>query len=322
MSFEHNPQDELPKGDAPLPNSAVDEFFVKMNREVRRPKPSDEAVAAALQAIQKLAGEFAEHEAAAAASSSPGQEMLPGRGEACSKCGGVNPDGNRFCGFCGAVINQEDSSRPSPPLKTAAPVQHLYHHHHHYHHYASGAANLRPPEGGETVGGRTAETDASSPSVEASGREPALRQLVEDWAANSNAKLSEQVTALYSFEGLVLRPDTPSVRGHAAIERHLKSAFESGFGEVQLEITDLRVLGTIAWITGISLLTAAPPNRQERTGKFLLLARYESEGWKILADVWCLNREPAATVTDSAPAAKEAVPATESSQHARYRYTW
>src|SRR5260370_13792980 len=50
-------------GDDPLPNSAVDDFFVKMNHDFRRPKPSEEAVAAALHAIQALARDVAEHQA-------------------------------------------------------------------------------------------------------------------------------------------------------------------------------------------------------------------------------------------------------------------
>src|SRR5258708_5670217 len=42
-----------------LPNSTADEFFDRMKHDFRRPKPSQEAVATALQAIQKLAGDVA-----------------------------------------------------------------------------------------------------------------------------------------------------------------------------------------------------------------------------------------------------------------------
>src|SRR5258706_6485163 len=47
-----NEQHDHPENhDDPLPNSAADDFFVNLNRDFRRPKPSEEAVAAALHAI-------------------------------------------------------------------------------------------------------------------------------------------------------------------------------------------------------------------------------------------------------------------------------
>jgi uncharacterized protein (TIGR02246 family) len=312
----------------------VDEFFTKMNREVRRPKPSDEAVAAALQAIQRLAGEFQAEEDAAAASVSPsaGQEMPPWRGEPCRKCGGVNTDGNRFCGFCGAALDRADASAtPASPPMAAGPSHHVYHHHHYHHHYFSGAQS---PTGGNAIVdpmaaaaetalvGTTSDLSLNGSAVEADGREPALRQLIEDWASCCNGKRAEEAAAFYWPDALLLRPDTASVRGRSAIERHFGSAFESGLGEVQLEITDLRVLGTIASVTGISLFPAASAKGQERTGKFLILARYEGGQWKIQADVWCLNREPVAAPADAPQAANDPVPAAKTSKHARYRYTW
>ncbi|MBV9624794.1 MAG: DUF4440 domain-containing protein [Acidobacteria bacterium] len=330
MSFERqHPEGEPPKGDEPLPNSAVEEFFSKMNREVRRPKPSDEAVAAALQAIQRLAGEFqAEQDLGAGAvmSSTEGQEVFQRPGDPCPKCGGVNANGNHFCGFCGAALDEAKVSTPPPPPAIAGSSSHrVYHHHHYHHHYFSSA---QPSSRGDTRGQEnplvpeTFDGPIDVPSVERGNREPILRKLIEDWVFHWNRKSARDVASLYSSDALVLRPDTPSLRGRSAIERQLESGFESGSGEVQLEITDLRALGPIAWVTGISLLPDSLSKRPERTGKFLMLARYETDEWKIVVDVWCLNREPAAAPADTPAVVKDTVPATKTSEHARYRYTW
>ena len=146
MPADHDhPADELAQEDTLPANPAVENFFLKMN-QVRRPRPSEEAVAVALQAMQRLAGEVATGEGYIET-----EEAAPSEGEQCPKCGGVNAQSNRFCGYCGAMVAREQKppapaitpptgtkpgvSTPSagPPIP-AAPGQHIYHHHYHHHH--------------------------------------------------------------------------------------------------------------------------------------------------------------------------------------------
>lgn len=276
----------------PLPNSAVDEFFSKMNRDLRRPKPSEEAVAVALQAIQTLAADAALHESytdepAGAPALEPAN---PPAGHACPKCGGVNSGSNRFCGFCGAALDKSEvtPAKAAPPL--ASLEKHIYHHHHHYHHFSESteesAESAPPPAAIPLAGLEPAEVTTA---------EAALRKLMQRWTMAYNAKRLDEVTSLYSNEAIVLRPSMLPVRGRAGVREHLSAAIQSGLGDMQLDCTDIGVLGEIACLSGRNrmLMPIAAANRQERTGKFFVVARKENADWKILADVWCTDLPPA-----------------------------
>ena len=146
-----NASPENSSGD-PLPNSAADDFFVKMNRDFRRPKPSEEAVAAALHAIQTLAGDAGlEHDDVAAEESSEDFEHRDA-GQSCPKCAAINSGSNRFCGYCGTtLIRREKPGAQTPPsallrqpahreppsaeqlIREGTPrEQHIHQYHHHY----------------------------------------------------------------------------------------------------------------------------------------------------------------------------------------------
>ena len=114
---------------------------------------------------------------------------------------------------------------------------------------------------------------------------------MEEWALACNAKRAEGLAALYSRDALLIRPGAPLLRGCASIKQLLQSELEGGLGDVQLDCTEIGVISQIACVAGVSRMLApvAPANRQERTGKFLLLIRREGAEWKILADVWCLD---------------------------------
>ena len=289
-----DPSRESSPDDSLQPNSSADEFFSKMNRDFRRPKPSEEAVAAALQAIQALTGDAAleastENEAE---SSSPG----PGVASKCSKCGGVNSGSNRFCGFCGATIERPASSEK---IAATSAEQHVHHHHYHHHYF--------PGNPGLDLASPQISSDPSGPSVFAAGEgandaetDSALRKLVEEWTIACNAKRADDLAALYSRDALLIRPGAPLMRGRASVKQLLQSELDSGLGDVQLDCTEIGVISDIGCVAGVSRMLApvAPANRHERIGKFFLLVRREGGEWKILADIWCLD---AARETGPAP---------------------
>ncbi len=78
------------------PNSAVDEFFNRMNYDMRRPKPGQDAVAAALQVIQRLGVEGTGAEIVA-------EEEIATTG-ICQSCGAQNRPDNNFCAACGVQL--------------------------------------------------------------------------------------------------------------------------------------------------------------------------------------------------------------------------
>jgi uncharacterized protein (TIGR02246 family) len=302
------PNNDQPEstGDDPLPNSAVDDFFVKMNHDFRRPKPSEEAVAAALHAIQTLAGDAAlegDGEAAATEDSSAENSSTQASGEPCPKCRAVNSGSNRFCGYCGSSLTRREkpaapTAAPSSALFREQPIrqqpaseQHIHHHHHHYF----------PESVGKHSFGEVALTGelAAPPPTAVAAAEAAIQKLVRDWSLCCNSKRLDDLLALYSPDAIVLRPSVSPAHGRSAIRVLLQSALQDGLGDVELDPADAGVLGDIACLTGRSrmLVPTAPGNRHEETGKFLMVARREAGQWKILADSWCMDPVP----TPSAP---------------------
>ena len=266
-----------------------------MNHDFRRPKPSEEAVAAALHAIQALAGDAALEEN----SEISAVRSMETHANACAKCGGVNSGSNRFCGFCGAELKVESRPAHLPQARAAAPAgeQHIHHHHYHHHYFPGGTKPVT--EAAPTQGFHPAtESLSAGESPAPTGADAILRKLVQEWVMLYNGNRVDELAALYANDAMLIRPAVPITRDSAAIKDALQSDLDAGIGDVHLECTDIAVLKDVACVTGASrmLVPVSPANRQERTGKFLLLVRRENSGWSIVADVWCVDssRRPAA----------------------------
>ena len=284
-----------------LPNSTADEFFDRMKHDFRRPKPSQEAVASALQAIQKLAGDVAlQHASTAQRTASE---------EKCPKCGASNTTLNRFCGYCGALLGRSEKSETkpdigqSPPQASAQPsIQHLYHHHYHHHYFP----DSKPALGANC--GPAAElwaddTSTSSISHEVSDdAETAIQKLIKNWSVYCNSKRLDDLVALYSSDAIVLRPNVAPAHGSEGVRKLLQAALESGLGDVELDCADIGIVGDFACLTGRSKMLApvAAAKRREETGKYLIVARREDGKWKIVADSWCMDSPKARPAQQSA----------------------
>jgi uncharacterized protein (TIGR02246 family) len=301
-------------GDDPLPNSAVDDFFVKMNHDFRRPKPSEEAVAAALHAIQTLTGDAAERDAESATLDDSSAEDVAG--EPCPKCRAVNSATNRFCGFCGQLLARRDRPATQAVPQTNAllrerphpeppPEQHIHHHHHHYFSESTSIAKHTFGDANATLTGELA-----APQTDAAAAEAAIQKLVTDWTLCCNSKRLDDLLALYSSDAIVLRANVAPAHGRTAIRQLLQAALQAGLGDVELDPADAGVLGDIACLTGKSrmLVPTAPGQRHEETGKFLLIARRESDAWKILADSWCIDVLPKPAAPPAPPVVSPRTP--------------
>jgi ketosteroid isomerase-like protein len=282
------PEDPIDgEADSLQPNSAAEEFFSKVNHDFRRPKPSEEAVAAALQAIQAMAGDAALEEDTEVLAEN---QTTIRKGAECTKCGGVNSESNRFCGFCGATLN---SNRPAPEA-TARTVtsgeQHIHHHHYHHHYFPDGTGERSHTTRGYGLHPAT-ESLSAGESPEHSGTDTILRKLAQEWVLLCNAKRLDELVALYSSDAVLIRPGVPMAHGSAAIKECLQADLDAGLGDVQLEVVDLGTMGNVACLTGVSrmLMPISPANRKERTGKFLFLVRRVDPRWEIVADIWCVD---------------------------------
>jgi len=277
------------------PNSAADEFFGRMKHDFRRPKPSQEGIASALQAMQKLTGEFPIEHSFTSSPQTPEEK--------CPKCGAENSAGNRFCGYCGTLMDRREKHIASKTSRDGAPGQHVYHHHYHHHTFSESPK--------EQVEGSCWSNQASlSDTEQAIAPEDhtksvdVVQTLVQKWGRCFNSQRVDELIDLYSSDSIVLRPNSPPARGKDAIRKILETAIHSGVGDVQLECADMGMVGDFACLTGHSkmLLPAAPAKRHEATGKYLMVVRREGGEWKIVADSWCMDTSKPSAASAGTPA--------------------
>lgn len=291
----------VPGSEAELtPNPSADEFFKRLQSDMRRPVPSQDAVSAAFQAMQRIAAE---------SSVDSGVESLaggnqPGATTTCEVCGHQNRPGNQFCGMCGLPLGGEMGS-PSPdsmPLNVAGPGSsparpegpHHFHHHYHHHYFASspelsGVASGIAPRTADAGLKDTAKLRASATGQVMSRNEIAVRKVTHDWAAACNTKQLDDLVSTYATDALVLRPNHSAVRGSAAIREFFFAVLDAGLGEVELEPLRVEVIGDVAYEAGRCkmLVPYVVGKRREERGKYLtVLARQANGEWRIVSDCW------------------------------------
>src|SRR5271167_4611845 len=94
----------------------MEELYRRLQPEMRRPKPSADAIAAALEAAQRLAAEADAEQSADDAL----QELIgDSPNMVCGVCGYRNREGNKFCGMCG--ISTTESKAEAPPARQQRP---------------------------------------------------------------------------------------------------------------------------------------------------------------------------------------------------------
>jgi uncharacterized protein (TIGR02246 family) len=311
-----NPRSSGVPSDAPMADSQVDEFFRTLQPETRRPKPSSEAIAAALEAAQRLAAEADAEQAA-----DDTAQDLTGDAAAivCRVCGYRNHEGNKFCGMCGITISEAEiadsdfglqQERPKPrtaalpanlfsdreaepeprPMlrRSQAPETHHYHHHYHHHYF---------PGGQEVMGSRpmadSMREEKLRPTAALRGdmsrAEAAVRRITQEWVLACNTKHLDDLLDLYVPDALVLRSNYPPIRGAAAVREFFFGALDAGLGEVEVEPLRVEVVGDFAYEAGRckALIPSSTGKRREERGKYLWVCAKQSNGeWKLTADCW------------------------------------
>ncbi|HUB01493.1 MAG TPA: DUF4440 domain-containing protein [Terriglobales bacterium] len=281
------------------PNLEIDEFFQRLPANFRWPKPNAEAVAAAVEAIQRMSG--------GTTADLPSVEE-GGSQSACSSCGGTLPTGARFCVWCGLA---KDASPGAPNHAGTAGAQH--HVHHHYHHIVSpgGAPAASSAAAAEVAAPRGRAPGAESPAP--GGRaEIAARRVVQDWAQACNTRHIDDLLELYMADATVVRSSIPPVRSLPAIREFLVSMLEAGLGEVEMDSLRLEIMGDVAIDLGRCkmLVPVAMGKRREERGKYLVvLVRQPVGTWKILADCWSADMPVSAPASADAAARKSNEPA-------------
>jgi uncharacterized protein (TIGR02246 family) len=284
------PEDSQTKPDLGPDDSAAGTTIQRLFPEMRRPKPNQEAIAAALQAMQRLTMKMDSESAA--------EESAPQTARTafiiCSSCGHKNREANKFCGMCGLPVEAspdespaselpqfelpnfglpvpasagfEDERPPSRipyaaqeaerevhPAPGAAVGQHHYHHHYHHHYFQGGVEGSVGPRGNAPESAR--ETDRMRIAAAAKGEpmsrsEAAVRRVTQEWVLACNTRQLDELLDLYAPDAVVVRSNLPLLRGAAAVREFFFSAIESGLGEVAVEPIRVEVLGDLAHEVG------------------------------------------------------------------------
>jgi len=301
--------------DTPVSSSDMKELYRRLRPEMRRPQPGEDAIAAALEAAQRLAAEADAEDA----SNDLSAELTSSQTVACKICGYENRVGNKFCGMCGvsaeeaekAAANIPAMESPAPPTAIAIPPNpygepemrpamtrptgnetHHYHHHYH-HHYFPGAQEGMYPRSAEPTRDPAREdklrATAASLRGDMSRAEAAVRAITHEWVLACNTKHLDDLLELYTADALVLRSNYPPIRGAAAVREFFFGALDAGLGEVEVEPLRVEVVGDLAYEAGRckALIPGSTGKRREERGKYLwVLARQPNGEWKVTADCW------------------------------------
>jgi uncharacterized protein (TIGR02246 family) len=303
-------------------NPALGEIYQRLYPEMRRPKPNQEAIAAALQAMQRLTMKMDSETAV--------EETTPqtfGPSTACPSCGHHNRGGNKFCGMCGLPVDGasgEASGAESSPLESPALelpdfakglVQsprsarededevhpavdapagaHHYHHHYHHHYFQGGVeGGVAAPRANAPESAREADrmrVAAAAKGEPMSRSEAAVRRLTQEWVLACNTRQLDELLDLYAPDALVLRSNLPLLRGAAAVREFFFSAIEAGLGEVSVEPIRVEVVGDMAHEVGrySALVPGTAGKRREERGKYLWVFAKQSGGeWKLVSECW------------------------------------
>ena len=302
-------------------NRALGEIYQRLYPEIRRAKPNQEAIAAALQAMQRLTME-------SDAEISVEQSVTGSIQEApiCSACGHRNRQGSKFCGGCGIGL-EAPAETPTAPVKTshsfasrlvedepahqgaaseAASAQpevhpktgdfsgkHFYHHHYHHHYFQSAPDAPSVPRVNAPESVREADrlrVAAAAKGEPMSRNEAAVRRLTQEWMLACNTRQLEELIDLYAADALILRSNVPPVRGAAAVREFFFASLEAGLGEVALDPLRVEVSGDLAHEVGrySALVPGTVGKRREERGKYLwVFSRQASGEWKLIAECWC-----------------------------------
>jgi uncharacterized protein (TIGR02246 family) len=313
-------------------NPALGEIYQRLYPEMRRPKPNQEAIAAALQAMQRLTME-ADSEAVAEDAT---PETTVDAHNACRVCRHHNRTGNKFCGACGLALGTESAESPdeTPPVlesKTAGqqPVPqtpppapeaadevhpgagaptgtHHYHHHYHHHYFQGGrvddTASAPRPNAPESA----READRMRVAAAAKGEpmsrgEAAVRRLTQEWVLACNTRQLDELIELYAHDALVLRSNLPPIRGAMAVREFFHASLEAGLGEVAVDPMRVEVVGDMAHEVGrySALVPGTAGKRREERGKYLwVFAKQSSGDWKLVSECWSSDLTLSGTESD------------------------
>ena len=310
------PESQTARG--PERNAAMREIYRKLEPELRSSRPNPQAIAAALEAVQRLTAETDSEQVSVELARALASDALSGNGLTpdgtsgpCRVCGYNNRDVGKFCGMCGVPLVASDQigagyspeehqlgrafafpQNPFPDEGLAGGEEnrevnrgtHYYHHHYHHHYFPAGYEAGVPRSFAEGMRADPAREDKMRPNAALRGdmsrAEAAVRRVTQEWVLACNTKHLDDLLELYAADALVLRSNYPPVRGAAAVREFFHGALEAGLGEVEVEPLRVDVVGDLAYEAGRckALVPSATGKRREERGKYLWVCARQSGG--------------------------------------------
>jgi ketosteroid isomerase-like protein len=308
-----------PSESQPANSAEMEELFRRLSPAMGHSKTGTDAIAAALEAAQRLAAETDAEDAAGdlAADMSGHERAQSSSAGLCPVCGYRNRGGNKFCSMCGAAVEPETAFlspeqrrpsraaalQPNPFLDhehevgltnpNRAPETHHYHHHYHHHYFPGGQEGMGSGAAARSGSDTAREIEKMRPSAALRGdmsrAEAAVRRITQEWVLACNTKHLDDLLDLYVADALVLRSNYPAIRGAAAVREFFFGALDAGLGEVEVEPLRVEIAGDMAYEAGRckALVPSATGKRREERGKYLWVCARQSNGeWKLAADCW------------------------------------
>jgi ketosteroid isomerase-like protein len=284
----------------------MDEILRRLNPEMKRPKSAPDGMAAAMEALKRMAPEFDAEDAADDVAQELSAEPLSG---VCTACGHRNREQTKFCGMCGVALLSGESAvspdaqpqllvrqpesfpgEPTPiPAGPRGNESHHYHHHYHHHYFQGGYEGAFPRAGVDPMREEKLRTPNAAMRGDMSRAEAAVRRVTQEWVLACNTKHLDDVLELYISDAIVLRSNYPPMRGAAAVREFFFGALDTGLGEVEMEPLRVDIVGELAYEAGRfkALVPSAVGKRREERGKYLWVCQRQPGGeWKIAADCW------------------------------------
>lgn len=135
----------------------------------------------------------------------------------------------------------------------------------------------------------------------------AMHDATDSWVAAYNAGDVDKIVALYAEDGIMMPPDSVSLKGHEAMKAYLATNIAQskagGFG-FALDADAAAVTGDLGWHSGAFHVTDSK-GATAATGKYVEIWQKTDGKWLMIRDIW--NNDPAATAApEAAPAAAPA----------------
>ena len=123
-----------------------------------------------------------------------------------------------------------------------------------------------------------------------SQQKPSIQKINEEWVAAFNKGDAAGVAALYSEDAYILPNGAEMAKGRRAIEAYFKNSVQQ-LGDAKLKTVDLQSLGPgSAREVGTFNFKAKGDSPQEVVGKYVAVWRKMGGQWKLITDIWNMNK--------------------------------